>query len=54
MSFGMYTAREEDYCAGFDSKLANSGVRAHDFLKKLLMTSHFDDHITTALKQEML
>ena len=36
------------------SKLANSGVTAHDFLKKLLMTSHFHNHITTDLKQEML
>ena len=36
------------------SKLANSGVRAHDFLKELLMTFHFDEHITTDLEQELL
>ena len=36
------------------SKLANSGVTAHDFLKKLSMTSHFHDHITTDPNQEML
>ena len=65
MSLGMYIARDKDYRAGFNfaerqkqtqvySKLANSGVRANDFLKKLLMTCQFQDHITTDLKQEML
>ena len=31
-----------------------SGVTAHDFLKKNVDDSHFHDHITNDLKQEML
>ena len=54
-------SKGEDYCAGFDcamkdrNKLRNIlNLQTQDFLKKLSMTSHFHDHITTDQKQEML